>query len=106
MKRFNLFKCMRIALYTGLFLALFLLVYTDIINLGSCYIYDTLGILCPACGITRATQAIFNFNFLLAIEYNAYYTLVLFPIFMTLLIDDIICIIFNKKSFVDIIFDE
>ncbi|MCI8393644.1 MAG: DUF2752 domain-containing protein [Clostridia bacterium] len=65
---------------------------------------DSTGLFCPACGITRATKELLSFNFSLAVEYNAYYTLVLFPIFVVLFIDDIICIIIKKRSFVDIIF--
>ena len=68
------------------------------------YIKESTGFLCPSCGITRATKEILNLNIPLAIEYNAYYTLVLIPIFTILFVDDIICIIIRKRSFVDIIF--
>lgn len=72
-------------------------------NFGECYIKENFGILCPSCGITRGTEALLNFNFILAIKYNAYFTLILFPIFLILFVDDIICMIIKKKSFVEII---
>lgn len=95
-------KYVRIATYIILAVALLMLKYTKIIS-WTCYINENFGILCPTCGITRASLAILNFNFPLAIEKNAYFTLVLFPIFLILLIDDIICMIIKKKSLVEII---
>lgn len=100
------FKIIRIFIYIILLIALLFLRHSDEANFGSCYIKDTLGISCPSCGITRATKAILSLDFALAIEYNAYYTLVLFPIFVIMLFDDIICILIKKRSFVDIIFGE
>ena len=75
-------------------------------NFGLCHIYENSGFLCPSCGITRATKAILDFNFGSAISYNSYYTLILLPIFLILLIDDIVCMIIKKRSFVGIILDE
>ncbi|MCI8620860.1 MAG: DUF2752 domain-containing protein [Clostridia bacterium] len=75
-----------------------------ILPYGNCYIQESFGVFCPACGITRATKEILGLNFSLAIGYNAYYTLILFPIFIILFIDDIVCIFLKKRSFVDIIF--
>ena len=97
------FKFIRIIVYIILAISLILLRFTDVFNFN-CYINDTFHIFCPACGITRATIAILNFDFARAVWHNAYYTYVLFPIFFILLIDDIICFIFNKRSFIDIIF--
>lgn len=97
------FKLIRIILYIILAILLILLKFTNIF-MFNCYINDTFHVLCPTCGITRATIAILNFDFLYAISHNAYYTLVLFPIFFILFIDDIVCLLLNKRSFVDIIF--
>ena len=97
------FKLIRIIFYIVLAILLILLRFTNILDF-SCYINDTFHILCPTCGMTRATIAILNFDFARAIWHNAYYTLILFPIFLILLIDDIVCLILNKRSFVDIIF--
>lgn len=99
------FKLIRIISYIVLAILLILLKYTNIFNFN-CYINDTFHIFCPACGMTRATIVILNLDFTRAILHNAYYTLVLFPIFMILLVDDIICFIFNKRSFVDVIFGD
>lgn len=95
-------KYIRIITYIAIGIMLLTLKFSN--NIGwTCYINENLGILCPSCGITRASIAILNFNFSLAIEKNAYFTLVLFPIFMILFIDDIICMVIKKKSLVEII---
>ena len=104
MDKKNFFKYTRVVLYVILIVVFILLKYTDIINFGPCYIKENLGLLCPSCGITRATKALLNFEFTSAIEYNSYYTLLLFPTLLILFLDDIICIILKKRSLVDIIF--
>ncbi len=101
----QIFKYVRIACYAMLVIVLLLLKYTDSLFF-TCFINEHTGLLCPTCGITRATIHLLNFDFATAISYNAYFTLVLVPIFAILLIDDIICIILNKRSFVDIIFGD
>ena len=105
MKQKAVFKYIRIIVYIGIIILWIVLKYTNLIN-WKCYINENFGILCPTCGITRATRAILNFNFPLAIHHNAYCTLILFPIFFILFVDDIICIILKKRSFVDIIFGD
>jgi len=98
-------KYIRIFAYILLIIFLIMLKYLDNMH-WTCYINENFGILCPTCGITRATKAILNFDFILALKNNAYYTLILLPIFAILLIDDIICMITKKKSFVEIILGE
>lgn len=105
MDRKKIFRCIRIALYIVLAITLFILKFTDILN-STCHIYENFGVLCPSCGITRATKALLDLNFPLAVTYNSYYTLILFPVLFVLLIDDIISIAKKKTSFVDIIFGE
>ena len=99
------FKLIRIFFYIILAISLILLKFTNVFNFN-CYINDTFHILCPTCGMTRATISILNLDFARAIWHNAYYTLVLFPIFLILLIDDIVCFILSRRSFVDIIFGD
>lgn len=98
----KLLRYVRIIVYILLGLGMLILKYTNIV-IGTCHINENFGILCPSCGITRATIAILNFNFKLAIERNSYFTLVLFPIFIILFVDDIVCIVIKKKSFVEVI---
>ena len=105
MKQTNKFKIIRIIAYIAIIISWIILKYTNLIN-WTCYINENLGILCPTCGITRAVEGILNFDIPFAIHYNAYCTLVLFPIFFILFVDDIICIILKKRSFVDIIFGD
>lgn len=103
--RRKLLRNIRIAVYIVITISVILLKYTDLIR-WTCFVNEKFGILCPTCGMTRAVIAIFSLNFNLAIRRNAYCTLVLFPIFVILFIDDIICIILKKKSFVEIILGE
>ena len=100
MDRKSILKYVRIAV----FISLVILKIGGTSNFGEWYIKENLGFLCPSCGITRASEAILNLNFSLAIEYNSYFTLVLLPVFLILFIDDIICIAIKKRSFVEIIF--
>lgn len=78
----------------------------------SCYLRDNFGILCPACGLTRATISILNFKFVDAFYYNEYYTIILVPMVIIFFINDIYCIfkrkILKKKtlSLVEIVFGE
>lgn len=96
-------KYIKIGIYISILISLCILKFVDASNFGECYINKNFGILCPSCGITRATKAILDLDFSLAITYNAYYVLILLPMFLIFFIDDIICICKNKKSFVDII---
>lgn len=100
---------LRIILYIIIIIALILLKYTNILNF-QCYINNLTGIKCPTCGFTRAVTSILNLDIKQSIESNAFFTLVFFPIFLFLSIQDIIYITINlikKKnyiSYVEIIF--
>lgn len=100
---------LRIILYIIIIIALILLKYTNILNF-KCYINNLTGIKCPTCGFTRAVTSILNLDIKQSIESNAFFTLVFFPIFLFLSIQDIIYITINlikKKnyvSYVEIIF--
>lgn len=73
-----------------------------------CYWKENLGILCPACGLTRATLNFMKLNFKEALNFNAYYTCILLPLIIILVTNDIYTIfkryITKKKniSFVEI----
>ena len=102
---------LRIILYAIIIVALIILRYTNILNFG-CYIYNTTGIQGPTCGFTRALLAILDLDILSAVKYNSFFTLVFFPVFLFLSIQDIIYISINfikdknYKSYVEIIFGE
>lgn len=103
--RKNTLKYIRIIFYVVSAISMLILKYTDMIH-WTCFINENFGVNCPMCGVTRALKAIMNLNILHAIEINAYVTLVLFPIFTILFIDDVMSIILKKKSFVEIILGE
>ncbi len=77
-----------------------------------CYFLENYGIICPACGLTRATISIVNLDFESAVKYNKYYTLILVPLLIILVLNDIY--IFIKRellkkrgiSFIEIIFGD
>lgn len=98
-------KYVRIIFYILSAISMLILRFTDTIH-WTCFIKENFGINCPMCGVTRALEAIMSFNISLAIERNAYVTLVLFPIFTILFIDDVISMILKKRSFVEIILGE
>lgn len=78
----------------------------------SCYWRDHYGILCPACGLTRATISFMKLNLRDAFQYNAFYTSVLLPFILFLITNDIFIILkrcITKKediSYVEIILGE
>ena len=78
----------------------------------SCYFVDNYGVLCPACGLTRATIAIASCDIKMAIQYNLFYTVILMPLLLVLISNDIYVFvrrfIMKKKdiSFIEIIFGE
>lgn len=98
-------KYIRIIIYIIILVLLCMLKLMHASTFGECYINENFGLLCPSCGITRATESLLNFDFLNAISYNSFYTLILLPVFSIFLIDDIVCMIIKQRSFVDIILD-
>ncbi len=87
------FEHIRITIYI-ISLILTLLVFLGKINI-TCYYKENFGILCPACGLTRATANILKLRFREAYELNAFYTCVLIP-FVSLLVINDIYIIFKR----------
>lgn len=89
----------------GLAISLCFLKFSDDTNFGKCYIYETSGLLCPSCGITRSVKSILSLDLKTALSYNSFYILILLPLFLILMIDDIISIMLRKRSFVEVILD-
>lgn len=81
------FEYIRIIIYI-ISLILTLLVFLGKINI-TCYYKEHFEILCPACGLTRATANILQLKFRDAYELNAFYTCVLIPFVSILVINDI-----------------
>ncbi len=94
------FMHVRLVVYICTIIILFF-VYIGKIEL-KCYFYQMHGILCPTCGLTRATINIIKLNFGEAIKYNQFFTCVLIPLVFILIVDDIFVIfqrlILKKKS--------
>lgn len=93
-KKIKIFSYIRLAIYTAAIIAAVMLINGKITT--SCYWNDNFHILCPTCGMTRATINILSFNFSEAIKYHAVYTCILFPLTFILVIDDIF--IFFKRT--------
>ena len=109
-KRNYIFEKIRLAIYI---FAVILIILAVVNNYeGGCYWREKYGILCPACGLTRATVNFVKLNFKEAYSYNPFYTAVLLPFILFLVINDIFVIIkrkITKKddiSFVEIILGE
>lgn len=75
-KKIDLFALIRAIIYV-ISIILVVLVQIGIIK-TSCFWYDNYGILCPSCGLTRATKSIIQLKFSEAFQYNAVYTCALF----------------------------
>lgn len=85
------FEYVRIVIYV-ISIILTILTIVGKINL-LCYWKENYGILCPACGLTRATISIMQFKFQKAFELNAFYTIVLIPFVLILVLNDLYVII-------------
>ncbi len=86
-KKIRTFSYIRLAIYTAAIFAAVMLINGKITT--SCYWNNNFHILCPTCGITRATINILRFNFSEAIRYHAVYTCILCPLTFILAINDI-----------------
>lgn len=100
----------RIAIY---FITIILVALLALGNIKtSCYFYDKFGLLCPACGLSRATISIVTFDIKSALMHNTYYACILVPLILILSLNDIYIFIkryvFKKNaiSFVEIILGE
>lgn len=104
------FMIIRMCIYT------ISIVLTILVAVGkiktSCFFQDNFGLTCPACGLTRATISLLNLDFKGAVSYNTYYVLVLMPLVIGLVANDVYVFIkrfiMKKKSisFIEIIFGE
>lgn len=90
-KKIEIFSYIRLAIYTAAIIAAVMLIKGKITT--SCYWNNRYGILCPTCGMTRATINILKFNFKEAIRYHAVYTCVIFPLAFIWVVNDIYVII-------------
>ena len=86
-KKTKIFSYIRLAIYTAAIFAAVMLINGKITT--SCYWNDKYGILCPTCGMTRATINILRLNFREALKYHAVYTGIIFPIAFILVVNDI-----------------
>lgn len=104
------FEHIRLFIY---FLSVVLIFFVVIgkVNIG-CYYKDNYNIICPACGLTRATISILKLDFVSAYKYNSFYTIVLLPLVLILIINDIYVILkrkctkVNEFSLVEILLGE
>ena len=94
------FMHIRLIIYVSTIALLFFVYFGKIKT--ECYFNKVYGLLCPACGLTRATINIIKLNFGEAIKYNKFFSCVLVPFVFILIVDDIYVIlrrlIFKKKS--------
>ena len=89
-KKIKIFSYIRLAIYTAAIIAAVMLINGKITT--SCYWNEHFHILCPTCGMTRATINIFKFNFSEAIKYHVVYTCIIFPLVIILMLNDIFVI--------------
>lgn len=85
-----IFPLIRIFIYITFFTIFFALKDTYLNKESICLTYRTFKIICPTCGVTRSFLSLLNGDFITAFKYNQLFLLTIFPIFLTIIIDDII----------------
>ena len=95
------FDLVRLAIYI---ISTILVIYVVTKNVKiPCYWNENYGMLCPSCGLTRATKNILQFKFNEAAKNNVFYTAIIVPFLFVLLINDWYIIfkryILKKKDF-------
>lgn len=91
MKRKNTFGLIRIALYIA---ALTVIILASVGKIDiKCFWKENYGFDCPSCGITRASKCVLTLKFKDAYNYNSFFSAVLVPFNLVLLIDDLFVII-------------
>lgn len=74
-EKFKLYQQILICIFPFILLFMFYLIaqsnIIDNIHLWDCIIYKYLHIQCPGCGMTRAIKALFHFDILSSLQYNA-----------------------------------
>lgn len=103
----NTFEKVRLTIYILSIIIAIVVLFTG--YEGNCYWRENYKIICPTCGFTRATISFMKLDFKNAITYNAFYTCILLPFILYLVINDIFVVIkrrITKKdeiSYVEII---
>lgn len=90
----NIWTYIRLILYLCIIIAVVFCTTNNIYI--ACHFVESFGITCPACGATRATISILKGDILAAIEYNAFYSLVVFPFFIIFMLEDVYVVL--KRS--------
>ena len=90
----NIWTYIRLAFYLFVVISVTICAVNEIYL--KCYFVENLGITCPTCGATRATLSIIKGNIISAVEYNAFYSLIILPAFIIFMVEDLYIII--KRS--------
>lgn len=96
-------KILALLILLGVLIVLFTLKYINPseVVLLPCWMHELTGILCPGCGLTRATYSILNLNFKEAFSYNAL-SFVVMPLLGVIVIGYIYYLFTGKKLIVNI----
>ena len=87
----NTFEKVRLTIYILSIIIAIVVLFTG--YEGNCYWRENYKIICPTCGFTRATISFMKLDFKNAITYNAFYTCILLPFILYLVINDIFVVI-------------
>lgn len=99
-KKLNIVKIIRIIVYIFILSLLIIIPIEKIESRSICIIYNLFGVKCFGCGITRAYANILRLNLGKAIEYNSL-ILIIFPLSLFIMINEIYTFIKKKKSVID-----
>lgn len=90
-----IFRIIRLVFYICLF-SIFALIPTEVISKRTICLYKhATGNNCPTCGVTRAFSSIMHLKFIDAYNFNQVFTLIIFPIALIIIIEDVVNIIIS-----------
>ena len=103
MKKIKLvLRISRLIFYIALFLTFAIIPTSHFLNHTICAVKTITGYDCPTCGVTRSFSSIMHFKFIDAFHYNNAFLLIIFPISLIIILNDIYNIIiefiFKKET--------
>lgn len=107
--KFRIFSWIRILIYLSLVITFIIIPTSYFMDHTICHFHNITGYLCPTCGVTRAFSSLLHFNIANAFSYHPIFTILIFPIFLFVFIQDTFTIIkreikkININSFIEAI---
>lgn len=108
--KIRIFSWIRLLIYLSLFIIFMIIPTSYFTDKTFCHYHNITGYLCPTCGVTRAFSSLLHFNIKNAFSYHPVFTILIFPTFLFITIQDVFTIIKReikrkkKNSFLESVF--